>query len=215
MRRTLLQLLCGLAWPSLCCPQTASRLSPEVRAFVKEDAPVVALKHVRVIDGTGAAPRADQTLVIADGKITAMGEFANTKIPDGARVLDLTGRTVIPGLVGMHDHMYYTSPGGPPPLYPEHAASFPRLYLAAGVTAIRTTGSVEPYSDLELKHAIDDGKMAGPKIHDRFGPHGIRRRDRGIRGPARGGIACGSRLHARGSHSHRHLQWRGISRGIG
>jgi len=165
MRKALLPLLYGLAWPSLCCPQTASRLSPEVRAFVKEDAPVVALRHVRLIDGTGAAPRAEQTLVIADGKITAMGEIANTKIPDGARVLDLTGRTVIPGLVGMHDHMYYTSPGGPPSLYPEHAASFPRLYLAAGVTSIRTTGSVEPYSDLELKRAIDEGKMVGPKIH--------------------------------------------------
>jgi len=132
---------------------------------VKEDAPAIALTHVRVIDGTGTAPRADQTLVIRDGKIAALGDAASTKIPEGAKVLDLTGRTVIPGLVGMHDHMYYPAPGGPPPLYPEHAASFPRLYLAGGVTSIRTTGSVEPYADLELKRAIDDGKMAGPKIH--------------------------------------------------
>jgi imidazolonepropionase-like amidohydrolase len=118
-----------------------------------------------VIDGTGSAPRADQTLIIRDGKISALGDAASTKIPESAKVLDLTGHTVIPGLVGMHDHMFYPAPGGPPPLYPEHAASFPRLYLAGGVTTIRTTGSVDPYADLELKHAIDDGKMAGPKIH--------------------------------------------------
>jgi imidazolonepropionase-like amidohydrolase len=145
--------------------QAPPKLAPEVRAFVKEDAPVIALTHARVIDGTGAAPRADQTLVIRDGKIAALGDAASTKIPEGAKILDLSGRTVIPGLVGMHDHMYYPSPGGAPPLYPQHAASFPRLYLAGGVTSIRTTGSIEPYADLELKRDIDEGKMAGPKIH--------------------------------------------------
>ncbi len=165
MRKIALAVSYCLLLPSLCWSQAPPKLSPEVRAFLKEDAPVVALTHVRVIDGTGTVPRTDQTLVIANGKITAMGDAASTKIPEGAKVLDLTGYTVIPGLVGMHDHMYYPAPGGPPALYPEHAASFPRLYLAGGVTSIRTTGSVEPYSDLELKRAIDEGKMAGPKIH--------------------------------------------------
>ncbi|PYT55973.1 MAG: amidohydrolase [Acidobacteria bacterium] len=165
MRKALLPFLCFLIQPPHCWAQAAPKLSPELRSFVKEDAPVVALAHVRVIDGTGAVPRTDQTLVIANGRITGMGDAASTKIPEGAKVLDLKGYTVIPGLVGMHDHMYYPAPGGPPALYPEHAASFPRLYLAGGVTSIRTTGSVEPYSDLELKRAIDEGKMAGPKIH--------------------------------------------------
>jgi imidazolonepropionase-like amidohydrolase len=165
MRKSALTLLYVLLLPCLSWSQTSSKLSAQVRAFVKEDAPVIALTHVRVIDGTGAAAREDQTLVIVDGKIAALGNAAAIKIPDGAKVLDLTGHTVIPGLVGMHDHMYYPSAGSPPPLYPEHAGSFPRLYLAGGVTSIRTTGSVEPYADLELKHAIDDGKMAGPKIH--------------------------------------------------
>lgn len=169
MRKVLLPVFCPLLLtsllPSPSCAQATAKLAPEVRAFVKEDAPVVALTHVRVIDGTGTAPRADQTLVIANGKIAALGDAASTRIPDGAKVLDLTGRTLIPGLVGMHDHMFYPAPGGTLPLYPEHAASFPRLYLAGGVTTIRTTGSIEPYTDLELKRAVDDGKMAGPKIH--------------------------------------------------
>ena len=165
MRKGLIPTFCFLALPALCLAQAASKLAAEVRAFVKEDAPVIALTHVRVIDGTGAAPRVDQTLVIRDGKIAAIGDTTSTKIPDGAKTLDLNGRAIIPGLVGMHDHMFYPAPGGAPPLYPEHAASFPRLYLAGGVTTIRTTGSVNPYADLELKRAVDDGKMAGPKIH--------------------------------------------------
>ena len=165
MRKVPLLTFGFLSLPALCWAQAASKLSPEARAFVKEDATVIALTHVRVIDGTGAAPRADQTLVIRDGKIAILGDAASTKIPEGAKGIDLSGRTVIPGLVGMHDHMYYPAPGGPPALYPEHAASFPRLYLAGGVTSIRTTGSIEPYTDLELKRAVDEGKMAGPKIH--------------------------------------------------
>src|SRR3989449_3537313 len=75
------------------------------------------------------------------------------------------GYTVIPGLVGMHNHMYYPAPNGPPAMYPEHATSFPRLYLAGGVTTIRTTGSIETFTDLELKRMIDEGRMAGPKMH--------------------------------------------------
>ena len=64
-------------------------------------------------------------MVIANGKIAAIGDAATIKIPDGAKVLDLSGRTVIPGLVGMHDHMFYPAPGGRLPLYPEHAVQFP------------------------------------------------------------------------------------------
>jgi len=165
MKKAILPLFLVLACAGGVWPQAASKLSPEVRAFVKEDAPVIALTHVRVIDGTGAAPRADQTLIITNGKIKAIGDTAGAKILDGAKVVDLTGHTILPGLVGMHDHMYYIAPGRPPALYPEHAASFPRLYLAGGVTSIRTTGSVEPYTDLELKRAIDEGRMAGPKLH--------------------------------------------------
>ena len=165
MRRILLPCLCLLLLTSPCRSQEKSKLSPAVSSFVDEDAPILALTHVRVVDGTGAAARADQTLIIEDGKIAALGDAATTKLPSSAKVLDLAGHTLIPGLVGMHDHMFYPSPGGGLPLYPEQAQSFPRLYLAGGVTSLRTTGSLEPYTDLELKKAIDAGKIAGPKIH--------------------------------------------------
>jgi imidazolonepropionase-like amidohydrolase len=137
-------------------------LSPEVRSFVKVDAPVVALTHVRVIDGTGAAPLEDQAIVLRKGKIDSLGAASSAKIPSDAQVLDLHDCTVIPGLVGMHDHMFY--PMGNV-IFGEMGYSFPRLYLAAGVTTIRTTGSIEPYTDLELKKRIDSGLMPGPKMH--------------------------------------------------
>jgi imidazolonepropionase-like amidohydrolase len=146
-----------------CCSLAAGQsLSPDVRAFVKVDAPVVALTHVRVIDGTGAAAREDQTVVISKGKIESVGDASSASVPKDAHVVDLHGYSVIPGLVGMHDHMFYPVGRG---VFGEMAFSFPRLYLAGGVTTIRTTGSLEPYTDLELKKSIDGGQTPGPKIH--------------------------------------------------
>jgi len=144
------------------CSGLAQTLSPDVKQFVKVDAPVIALEHVRVIDGTGAAAIEDQTVVISNGKVKSVSSAAEATIPKDAKVLDLHGYTVIPGLVGMHDHMFYPMGNG---VYGEMAYSFPRLYLAAGVTTIRTTGSLEPYTDLEIKHKIDNGESPGPKIH--------------------------------------------------
>src|SRR5262249_37241037 len=109
-------------------------------------------------------PPEDQTIVIDHGKIAAVGPAASTRAPEGARALDLTGHTVIPGLVGMHEHLFYPSGGGIP-IYNEQAFSFPRLYLASGVTTARTAGSLEPYTDLNVKSAIDAGRMPGPKMY--------------------------------------------------
>ena len=78
--------------------------------------------------------------------------------------MDFSGHTVIPGLVGMHEHLFYPSFGGIP-MYIEQAMSFPRLYLASGVTTARTAGTLEPYTDLNLKKMIDAGRMPGPKMH--------------------------------------------------
>ena len=137
-------------------------LSPKLQPFVKVNAPVVALTHVRVIDGTGATAREDQTVVLNKGKIEWVGDASAANVSKDAQVLDLHGYSVIPGLVGMHDHMFYPVGDG---VFGEMAFSFPRLYLAGGVTTIRTTGSLEPYTDLELKKSIDAGEMPGPKMH--------------------------------------------------
>ena len=131
---------------------------------VRVEAPLVALTHVRLIDGTGAAPVEDQTIVLSEGKIQSLGPSTTAKIPTGARTIDLSGYSILPGLVGMHDHMFFPM-GGSPPMYSNMGSSFPRLYLALGVTTIRTTGSVAPYADLEIKRLIDSGKIIGPNIH--------------------------------------------------
>jgi len=125
-----------------------------LQPYIRVDSKAVVLEHVRVIDGTGAPAREDQTLYLVDGRIAEQA-------PAGAQRLDLQGRTVMPGLVGMHDHLFYPMGGG---IFGEMAYSFPRLYLAAGVTTIRTAGSIEPYTDIELKKAIDAGKVPGPTI---------------------------------------------------
>ena len=147
--------------------QQASELSPDVQKLVKVSAPVIVLEHVRVIDGTGAAAKDDQTIIIENGKIQSVGAVVDQLIPANAQVLDLHGDSVLPGLVGMHDHLFYTAGEG---LFHEMAYSFPRLYLANGVTTIRTTGSLEPYADLELKKEIESGKVPGPHM-DVTGPY--------------------------------------------
>jgi imidazolonepropionase-like amidohydrolase len=135
-----------------------SRFAPGLKPFTAFDDPVIALTHVRIVDGAGAAPLDDQTLVIDHGKITRVDKGAP---PPNARVLDLARHTVIPGLVGMHEHLFYPSGGGIP-IYNEQAFSFPRLYLASGVTTARTAGSLEPYTDLNMKREIDAGRAPGP-----------------------------------------------------
>jgi len=146
-----------------------SRFTPGVKPFVIVDAPVIALQHVRVVDGTGSEPREDQTIILDHGRISAMGPAASTAAPAASQAIDLRGSTVIPGLVGMHEHLFYPSGGGIP-MYNEQAFSFPRLYLASGVTTARTGGSLEPYTDLNVKRLIDAGSMPGPKL-DVTGPY--------------------------------------------
>src|SRR5437764_13818230 len=132
--------------------------------FIRVESNVVALTNVRVIDGTGAPAMEDQSILIVDGKITEIHPSSAVFVKEGIKVLDLSGYTVLPGLVGMHDHMFFPM-GGNPPMYSDMGTSFPRLYLALGVTTIRTTGSVAPYTDLEIKKLIDTGRIVGPKMH--------------------------------------------------
>src|SRR3989441_933650 len=133
-----------------------------VREYIAVDTSVVALTHVLLVDGTGAAPKSDQTVVIRAGKIAAVGPAAAVQIPAGARVMDMNGSTVIPGIIGMHDHLFYTAAGG---RAVQMGYTGPRLYLGSGVTTIRTTGSRAPYAEINLKDAVDHGLAPGPRIH--------------------------------------------------
>jgi imidazolonepropionase-like amidohydrolase len=166
-------LFASLLMAAISAAQTSK--SSDVTPFVTVDAPILVLNHVRVIDGTGAAAKDDQAVLIANGKIQSIGPAASAKIPQGAQVLERSGYSVIPGLVGMHDHLYYTDSyavqvnaegkfSEPGIVVAEIPFTAPRLYLAAGVTTMRTTGSQEPYTDLKVKHRIEEDLMPGPAM---------------------------------------------------
>lgn len=121
----------------------------------------ILLTNVRIIDGTGAPATANQSLVIEDGRIKAIGPSPQVPVPAGARVLDLAGRSVMPGLVMLHEHLNYS---GGNELMRIQPFSAPRLFLAFGVTTIRTAGINEPYAEINLKRRIDTGLVPGPEM---------------------------------------------------
>jgi imidazolonepropionase-like amidohydrolase len=141
--------------------QPVSALSSDTRTYVSVSEPVVVLTNATIIDGTGTPPRPNQTIVIRDGSIADVGPTSSVATPAGARVIDVHGGTVIPGIIGMHDHLFYTAAGG---REMELGYTGPRLYLGSGVTTIRTTGALAPYADIDTKVAVDAGKMPGPHI---------------------------------------------------
>lgn len=130
-------------------------------AFIAVDAPSIALTHATVIDGTGAPAMMNQTILIEGDRIIAIGPSGSVRVPATAEVLDLSGQTVIPGLIGLHNHSYYTGGNG---RAAQLSFSGSRLYLASGVTTIRTTGAQQPYAELNLKREIDAGRVIGPTM---------------------------------------------------
>ncbi len=141
--------------------QSAAELDPQARAFVQYDDPVIAITGVQVVDGTGAPPRPGQTVLIEERRIAAMGADGDVEIPADARRVDGSGHTLIPGLVGVHNHTFYTTAAR----HSQMNTTSPRLYLAAGVTTIRTTGSYSPYSEINMRRAIEAGEIVGPRMH--------------------------------------------------
>ncbi|MYC88038.1 MAG: amidohydrolase family protein [Gemmatimonadales bacterium] len=154
--------LAALLAPAHLSAQSAAELDDATSEFVSVAGPTVALTGVKVIDGTGSGARTNQTVVIEGNRIAAVGPAGAVEIPPGAEVHDLPGHTVIPGMIGLHNHMFFMGAGG---RMAQGNISSPRLYLAAGVTTIRTTGSVSPYADLNVKSSIDRGLAPGPRMH--------------------------------------------------
>ncbi len=158
--KTVLATIVALGLVTSLQAQTRPELSDSFSEYVAIDEPVVALTHVRIIDGTGEAVQTDQTILIVGDRIEAVGAASEIRIPDGAVERDMTGHTVIPGLVGLHNHTFYTTSKRRVQL--NYTA--PLLYLASGVTTVRTTGSNAPYSELNLKRSIEDGSQMGPRL---------------------------------------------------
>lgn len=120
---------------------------------LRADPPAVALviRRVTVIDATGAQPKPDMTVVIADGRISSIGADGSVSLPKGARVIDAQGKFLIPGLWDMHAHLAKTGENTLP------------LFIANGVTSVRDMGG-----DYELllrwRKEIAEGKRLGPRI---------------------------------------------------
>ena len=148
----------------------AQQFSSAVKQFISVNADTLVLTHVKVIDGTGGPSKSDQTIVIIKGRISQVGNSGSTKISPSTKTIDCSGKTIIPGMVMMHEHMFYGESLPPYYLGLEMPVSFPRLYLAGGATTIRTAGSTEPQTDLNIKRSIDKGQMPGPDI-DVTGPY--------------------------------------------
>jgi len=142
----------------------AQTYSREVNEFIKVKPGTIALTGVKIIDGTGGPAKEHQVLLIQDDRIAATGNAKDIVIPPNATVIDCGGKTIIPGLVMLHEHLYYTSPLEEFFNITEMPFTFPRLYLAAGVTTMRTGGSIEPQTDLNLKRLVTEGKLTGPDM---------------------------------------------------
>ena len=129
-----------LLFSFLCC---------SLPAFAQKDS--LALTHVTVIDCTGAPAQPNATVVVAQGHITAVGPSDTIKIPAGARVVDATGKFLIPGLWDMHGHLTDATED-----------AFP-LLIMNGVTGVRDMGGDLAQLD-RWRSEIDGGLRVGPHI---------------------------------------------------
>jgi imidazolonepropionase-like amidohydrolase len=145
---------------------TQTTFSPTVKKFIDYDSAVITLTHCRLADVKNLKVVEDQTVIVRNGIITAVADSKKLSPPPGSVVIDLTGKSLLPGFVLLHEHMFYAAYSADfTYLHVKQLPyTFPKLYLACGATTIRTAGSVEPYSDLNLKRDIDQGKILGPEM---------------------------------------------------
>ncbi len=146
-----------------CVAQAAPYLPPGGKPdpFLAYQAPLLALTGATLLDGTGTPAQRGMTVLIKGQRIQALGPDGQVALPEGTVKVDLTGKTLLPGYVMLHEHFFY-----PTGLltYANMPYSFPRLYLAGGVTTLRTGGSINPYADLGIKQWIDAGHAVGPHM---------------------------------------------------
>ncbi len=153
-----------------CQISVGQELSKQVTNYVEIQDPIVAIKNVTLIDGTGGAVKYNQDILLRNNSIAAIGNTGNISLPKNVRIIDGTGKTVIPGLIMLHEHLFYAKPFSGKYKGTHMTNTFPQLYLAGGVTTMRTAGSIEANSDLNVKNLIDNGQMVGPSM-DVSTPH--------------------------------------------
>lgn len=144
-------------------------LAAATAPLVAQDGDVVAIRAGQLFDGTGEALVANATIVIRDGRIVQAGP--NVAVPAGAEVIDLSGWTVLPGLIDMHTHLTSDPADGYADRrfrdFPGYAALLgaknARLTLMAGFTTVRNVGANE-FADVALRSAINEGIAIGPRI---------------------------------------------------
>jgi imidazolonepropionase-like amidohydrolase len=147
--------------------QRTANFDKRVKPFVVLDAPAIRIDDVRVIDGSGAAAASGQSLLIRDGRIVRMGATAALATEPADVVVEGRGRTVMPGLVMLHEHLLFLDPvtATTAPSYTSEAFVAPMAYLAYGATTIRTAGTFAGTDDLQVARKINNGEFAGPEIH--------------------------------------------------
>ena len=141
-----------------------------VGATAAADASVSVIRAGHLVDVRNGKVVADQVLVIRGDRIEAVGAPGAVTIPAGAKVIDLSGYTVLPGLIDTHTHI--TGDPTLPPFY-GYGTSVPRLALKgaayakrtllAGVTTIRDVGA-SGFSDVAVRDAVNDGDLPGPRM---------------------------------------------------
>jgi imidazolonepropionase-like amidohydrolase len=156
----------SVAGSVLAAPPTGLRLAVLPQPASAPSGTDFAITGVELIDGSGAAPQSAMTVIVRSGRIEHVGPSAATELPADVERLDGVGRTLVPGFVMVHEHLFYPDGKGGYLAQPDLLAT---LYLAGGATTIRTAGGIEPEADLRVARSIAAGERLGPDI-DVSGP---------------------------------------------
>ena len=137
----------------------------QLAAVIALSAQVIVLRHARLIDGNGGTPIEDATIVMANGKIRELGSASQVKTPDGAQVVDASGKTIMPGIINLHGHVgmvkglsqdmkNYTR---------ENAEAQLKTYAMYGVTTTTSMGTDDDLI-LEIRDEQRRGKVNGARV---------------------------------------------------
>lgn len=128
-----------------------------IQRYIKYRDSSIVLMNATIVDGTGNPIKRNQTIIVENGWFKAVGKASEIEIPQKSTLIDLKGKTVVPGFVGMHNHLHI-------PRFPFVGDIASKLYLASGVTTIQTCGAASPVEELNLANQIAEGSKIGPDI---------------------------------------------------